>query len=29
MGKLQKAFPAMGEDQAGNYDALKAAILKQ
>ena len=28
-GKVQKAFAAMGEDQTGNYDALKAAILKQ
>lgn len=28
-GRAQKAFAAMGEDQAGNYDALKTAILKR
>ena len=28
-GRAQKAFAAMGEDQAGNYDALKKAILKR
>lgn len=28
-GKAQKAFAAMGDDQIGNYDDLKAAILKR
>ena len=28
-GRAQKAFAAMGEDQAGNDDALKAAFLKR
>ena len=28
-GRAQKAFAAMGKDQAGNYNALKTAILKR
>ena len=29
IGRVQKAFVAMGEDQAGDYDALKTVILKR